>query len=62
LGNVGVNQFKGGDKTKNITSSKERGTSAQYRIAKLKRDHPEIADRLEQGVFKSVSEAERAAV
>jgi len=48
LGNVGVNQFKGGDKTKNITSSKERGTSAQYRIAKLKRDHPEIAERYEQ--------------
>ena len=50
-----------GDNSKNVTL-KERGNSQQYRIAKLKRDHPEIADRLEQGVFKSVSEAERAAV
>ena len=37
------------------------GNSSNYRIAKLKRDHPQIAERLEAGEFKSVSEAERAA-
>jgi hypothetical protein len=36
-------------------------TAATYRIAKLKRDHPEIAARLEEGEFKNVIEAERAA-
>ena len=34
---------------------------AQYRIIKLKRDHPEISQRLMYGKFKSVSEAERTA-
>ena len=35
--------------------------AAKYRIAKLKRDHPDIAERMANGEFKSVSEAERAA-
>ena len=37
------------------------GNSSTYRIAKLKRDHPEIAARLEDGEFATVAEAERAA-
>jgi len=53
------------DKTNNIKYSSGPsgigGTSAKYRIAKLKRDHPEVAQQLIDGEFKSVSEAERAA-
>ncbi|HEA26301.1 MAG TPA: hypothetical protein ENH92_04185 [Ectothiorhodospiraceae bacterium] len=53
------------DKTNNIKygsgPSGIGGTSAKYRIAKLKRDHPEVAQQLIDGEFKSVSEAERAA-
>jgi len=53
------------DKTNNIkytsTPSGIGSTSAKYRIAKLKRDHPEVAQQLIDGEFKSVSEAERAA-
>ena len=37
------------------------GNNADYRIALLKRDHKEIAARLEAGEFKTVAEAERAA-
>ena len=37
------------------------GNAASYRVAKLKRDHPAIADRLAAGEFKSVAAAERAA-
>lgn len=48
-----------GYKKENITFN--RGTSAAYRVAKLKRDHPDIAERLAAGEFKSVSAAERAA-
>lgn len=47
-----------GSKTENSTL-KDRGN--KYRIAKLKRDHPEVAQRLMDGEFKSVSAAERAA-
>lgn len=35
------------------------GTSAAYKVKKLRRDHPEIAEKLENGEFKTVSEAER---
>ena len=56
----GTNQHSGGDKTENVTSS-ERGNANSYRIAKLKRDHPEIAQGVIDGKYKSVSEAERAA-
>jgi len=42
------------------TSSKT-GTSAERRIARLKRDHPDIGERLDRGEFKSVAAAERAA-
>jgi len=47
------------DKIENINL--KGGTSAKYRIAKLKRDHPDIAQRLMNGEFKSVSQAEREA-
>ncbi len=39
-----------------------RGTSAAYRVSKLKRDRPDIAERLAHGEYKSVSAAERAAL
>ena len=56
LGEVGVSK---GTKIENSTFI--RGTTKKYRIAKLKRDHPEIAQRLMDGEFKSVSAAERVA-
>jgi hypothetical protein len=59
----GTNQFTstGFDKNENIKPSNDGGTSATYRIAKLKRDAPEIAERLASGEFPNVREAERAA-
>jgi hypothetical protein len=36
---------------------KEKGNSAQYLTARLKRDAPDIAERLERGEFKSVRQA-----
>ena len=53
------------DKNKNVRPKSigaTGGNSAQYRIARLKRDYPEVATRLEQGEFKNVAEAERATV
>lgn len=47
------------NKVKNVMLA--QGNAAKYRIAKLKRDHPEVAARLEAGEFKTVSDAERAA-
>lgn len=49
------------NKNENITIIEQRGTGQTYRIAKLKRDYPAIAQRLAQGEFRSVREAERAA-
>lgn len=50
------------DNPTNIKSlSGKGGTSIEYRAAKLKRDHPIIAKRLEEGEFKNVADAERAA-
>ena len=53
------------DKSKNIKytfdPSGMGGTSKKYRIAKLKRDHPDVVQRLMDGEFKTVSAAERAA-
>jgi len=62
---VGVLNKNGGDrkqsyKTENVTLT-DRGNSTDYRTAKLKRDHPDVAKRLVDGEFKNVSEAERAA-
>jgi 2-oxo-4-hydroxy-4-carboxy--5-ureidoimidazoline (OHCU) decarboxylase len=48
------------DKTKNISTEANYGTSSEYRLGKIKRDHPELAERIIAGEFKSVSEAERA--
>jgi hypothetical protein len=44
-----------------LAPSSPRGNDATYRVRKLRRDHPEIADRLAAGEFKSVAAAERAA-
>lgn len=49
------------DRNENISITQDYGTSATYRIAKLKRDAPEFAARLEAGEFPNVREAERAA-
>ena len=52
------------DKNENVSSTDEPvkfGNCSKYRIAKLKRDHPEIAERMIAGEFKTVSEAEREA-
>jgi len=54
------NGVKSFDNSENIKAH-GGGTSARYRIARLKRDHPEVAARLEAGEFKTVAEAERAA-
>lgn len=48
-----------GDKKENYHLYADRGTSSSYRIARLRRDHPEIATRLEQGEFPSVAAAVR---
>ena len=53
-------QFDKKENIKLITGSDKGGTSSKYRISKLKRDHPEIAERMIAGEFKTVSEAERA--
>lgn len=51
----------GYSKNENRISTPKGGTNQPYRIAKLKRDYPAIAQRLAQGEFRSVREAERAA-
>ena len=38
-----------------------QGNSAEYRLQRLRRDHPAIADRYDSGEFRTVSAAERAA-
>jgi hypothetical protein len=49
------------DRNENVSLIDDYGNSATYRIAKLKRDAPEIAERLASGEFPNVREAERAA-
>lgn len=49
------------DRIQNVNISHDGGNSSTYRIAKLKRDAPEFAERLQAGEFKTVREAERAA-
>ena len=58
----GENQHTSGgfDKTENIKATHNGGTSAAYRLGKIKRDRPELAERIMAGEFKSVAEAERA--
>lgn len=57
----------GGDRRSDQDSKNENrilvrgGTNNAYRIAKLKRDAPEFAERLQAGEFSNVREAERAA-
>jgi len=46
------------DKSKNITIKREGGTSQSYRISKLKRDFPEIAERLcDEGLIDTAKNA-----
>lgn len=49
------------NKNENVMLIERQGNAAEYRIAKLKRDAPEFAERLEAGEFPNVREAERAA-
>lgn len=59
----GTNRFTEdrSNRNENVTSINQRGNDSTYRIAKLKRDAPEFAERLEAGEFPNVREAERAA-
>lgn len=47
-------------KNENVMIIDQQGNSAAYRIAKLKRDYPDVAARIAAGEFKTVSEAERS--
>ena len=60
LGKSGDNQHteRGCD---NITSYSKRGTQASYLTSRIKRDHPEILERMKAGEFKSVRQAALAA-
>ncbi len=49
------------DKIENVRLISGYGNSSTYRLGKIKRDHPQLAERIMAGEFKSVSEAERAA-
>ena len=62
IGEVGENQYTSGghSKTENRIPV-SGGTNSAYRISRIKRDRPELAERIMAGEFKSVSEAERAA-
>lgn len=52
----------GNGRGNNVTSTKtSRGNSADYRKRRLRRDNPQIWERLIAGEFPSVAEAERAA-
>ncbi len=53
------NATVGAENSKNLR--KLGGGSTEYRIGKLKRDFPEVAEQLCNGEFKNVREAERAA-
>lgn len=58
--NVGANQHTTEDRTKTETVLSSDGSNSKTRrIRRLRRDHPEAAERLEAGEFKSVAAAER---
>ena len=44
-----------------LREQETRGTSSSYRIARLKRDHPTIAEALARGEYSSVHAAAKAA-
>lgn len=50
-----------GNKNENVSLVEQHGNAATYRLAKLKRDAPEFAERYLAGEFPNVREAERAA-
>lgn len=54
-------RFTKDSKNENGILGPRGGNNQPYRIAKLKRDYPAIAERLQSGEFKNVREAERAA-
>ena len=58
----GTNQHTGrtADEKKDV-SRPSYGNSSEYRLSKLKRDHPDVAKRVEAGEFRTVAAAERAA-
>jgi hypothetical protein len=60
---LGANQHTTKDvpKSENGTSYPRGSNQASTRVRRLRRDHRDIAERLEQGEFKSVAAAERAA-
>ena len=57
---VGANQY-GDYNSENVMSSEQQGNASTYRIAKLKRDHPDIIEWMIAGEFRNVADAERAA-
>jgi hypothetical protein len=52
---------KAADQRDNVTPDAVRGTGAAYVIARLKRDHPNIIEKVLKGEFKSVQAAAREA-
>ena len=60
---LGTNQHNDGSgcyKNENVTpSSDDRGNSASYQLARLKRDHPEVVERVISGEIKSARAAMR---
>jgi hypothetical protein len=59
LGEHGTNQYSNQDLDTSKSSAK--GTTSRYRIARLKRDHPDIAEALARGEYRSVRAAAKAA-
>jgi Arc/MetJ-type ribon-helix-helix transcriptional regulator len=57
----GVNRRYSGVKEKEKPTPLPKGDSSERKIARLRRDHPDIAARLEKGEFPSVAAAVRAA-
>ena len=60
---TGTNQYTPEEERKgyNSNNSSQRGTSSEYRTRKLKRDHPEVFERMLAGEFATVTQAEEAA-
>lgn len=55
LKNHGSNRFSDSDnRVDNVKSTTKGGNSTDYLLAKIKRDRPDIAQRLSDGEFKSV--------
>lgn len=61
----GANRYTTADEGKDSRgsdrTSRSRGETATYLAARIKRDHPEIAEQVEDGLFKSMRQAAIAA-